>query len=150
MMCSVSLALFKNGWNPGSGAGDFISWSMLKIRQKVVVNPDGTGDYTSITDAIAAAPDNSLEDEGYYQIYVVAGVYNEYVSVAANKRYLMMVGDGIDKTIITGNRNVPDGWTTFNSATFGKFVPFPVVREYFRLFSVYIILKILQRRKIDP
>ncbi|KAM3378048.1 putative pectinesterase/pectinesterase inhibitor 20 [Capsicum galapagoense] len=118
MMCSVSLALFKKGWNPGSGVGDFISWSMLKIREKVVVNPDGTGNYTTINDAIAAAPDNSLEREGYYQIYVVAGVYHEYVSVAANKKYLMMVGDGIDRTIITGNRNVPDGSTTFNSATF--------------------------------
>ncbi|KAG5626047.1 hypothetical protein H5410_011265 [Solanum commersonii] len=118
MICSVSLALFKKGWNPGSGVGDFISVSMLKIRQKVVVNPDGSGNYTSINDAIAAAPIDSIEDEGYYQIYVVAGVYNEYVSIAANKKYLMMVGDGIDKTIITGNRNVHDGWTTFNSATF--------------------------------
>ncbi|CAN4111044.1 unnamed protein product [Withania somnifera] len=120
MMCSVSLALFKKGWNPGSGVGDFISWSMLKIREKVVVNPDGTGNYTTINAAIAAAADNSLEHEGYYQIYVVAGVYNEYISIAANKKYLMMVGDGIDKTIITGNRNVPDGWTTFNCAAFGK------------------------------
>ncbi|KAK4378891.1 hypothetical protein RND71_000753 [Anisodus tanguticus] len=114
----ISKALFKKGWNPGSGVGDVISWSILKIRQKVVVNPDGTGDYTTINDAIAAAPSNSLAGEGYYQIYVVAGVYHEYVSIAANNKYLMMVGDGIDKTIITGNRNVPDGWTTFNCATF--------------------------------
>ncbi|MCD7446453.1 hypothetical protein HAX54_007766 [Datura stramonium] len=118
MMCSVSLALFKKGWNPGSGVGDVISWSMLNIRQKVVVNPDGTGNYTTINDAIAAAPNNSLAREGYYQIYVVAGVYHEYVTIAANKKYLMMVGDGIARTIITGNRNVPDGWTTINSATF--------------------------------
>ncbi|XP_009762316.1 pectinesterase-like [Nicotiana sylvestris] len=118
MTCSVSLALFKNGWNPDSILGKVISWSMLKISQKVVVNPDGTGDYTTINDAIAAAPDNCPANEGYYQIYVVAGVYHEYVSIANNKKYLMMVGDGIDKAIITGNRNVPNGWTTFNSATF--------------------------------
>lgn len=31
-----------------------------------------------------------------------------------------MVGDGIGKTIITGDRNFADGWTTFNSATFGN------------------------------
>ncbi|XP_027363394.1 probable pectinesterase/pectinesterase inhibitor 7 isoform X2 [Abrus precatorius] len=30
----------------------------------------------------------------------------------------MMVGDGINKTIITGSRSVSDGWTTFKSATF--------------------------------
>ncbi|XP_059310741.1 probable pectinesterase/pectinesterase inhibitor 20 [Lycium ferocissimum] len=49
MMCSVSLALFKKGWNPGSGLGNVVSWSMFKIRQKVVVNPDGTGNYTTIS-----------------------------------------------------------------------------------------------------
>ncbi|KAI5658671.1 hypothetical protein M9H77_27464 [Catharanthus roseus] len=30
-----------------------------------------------------------------------------------------MVGDGIGQTIITGNPSVVDGWTTFQSATFG-------------------------------
>ncbi|KAL5705352.1 pectinesterase [Ranunculus cassubicifolius] len=29
-----------------------------------------------------------------------------------------MIGDGINKTVITGNRSVTDGWSTFNSATF--------------------------------
>ncbi|KAJ6407353.1 hypothetical protein OIU84_010792 [Salix udensis] len=31
---------------------------------------------------------------------------------------LMMVGEGMGATIITGNRNFIDGWTTFRSATF--------------------------------
>ncbi|KAL7239522.1 hypothetical protein ACSBR2_005421 [Camellia fascicularis] len=30
----------------------------------------------------------------------------------------MMIGDGINQTIITGNHSMADGWTTFNSATF--------------------------------
>ncbi|KAJ8438326.1 hypothetical protein Cgig2_013374 [Carnegiea gigantea] len=30
----------------------------------------------------------------------------------------MLLGDGINRTAIAGNRNVADGWTTFNSATF--------------------------------
>jgi hypothetical protein len=33
----------------------------------------------------------------------------------------MMIGDGINKTIITGNHSVVDGWTTFGSPTFGNF-----------------------------
>ncbi|KAL9426820.1 hypothetical protein AB3S75_033575 [Citrus x aurantiifolia] len=33
----------------------------------------------------------------------------------------MMVGDGIDATIISGNQNFMDGWTTCRSATFDKF-----------------------------
>ncbi|KAL9393055.1 hypothetical protein Peur_012340 [Populus x canadensis] len=66
----------------------------------------------------AAAPNNTVASNGYYVIYVVAGVYNEYVSIPKNKKYLMMIGSGINQTVITGNRSVDDGWTTFNSATF--------------------------------
>ena len=47
-------------------------------------------------------------------------IYNEYVSIESNKKYLMMIGEGINQTVITGNRSVVDGWTTFNSATFSK------------------------------
>lgn len=86
----------------------------------VTVSQDGTGNYTTITDAIAAAPNNSVASNGYYLIYVTAGVYEEYVSIAKNKKYLMMIGDGINQTVITGNNNVVDGSTTFNSSTFGK------------------------------
>ncbi|KDP23442.1 hypothetical protein JCGZ_23275 [Jatropha curcas] len=84
----------------------------------VLVNPNGTGDFPTISDAVNAAPNDTTSENGYFVIYVVAGVYNEYVSIPKNKKYLMMIGDGINQTIITGNRSVVDGWTTFNSATF--------------------------------
>ncbi|GAB2228975.1 hypothetical protein Droror1_Dr00023109 [Drosera rotundifolia] len=84
----------------------------------IVVNPNGSGNFTTINDAIAAAPNNTKAGSGYFVIRVVAGVYKEYVSIPKNKQYLMMAGDGINKTIITGNHSVVDGWTTFNSATF--------------------------------
>ncbi|KAM0964443.1 hypothetical protein ACFX2C_020490 [Malus domestica] len=32
---------------------------------------------------------------------------------------ITFIGDGIDKTIVTGNRNKDDGWDTFRTATFG-------------------------------
>ena len=48
------------------------------------------------------------------------GTYKENVEVVKNKKNLMIVGDGMDKTIITGSLNVVDGSTTFNSATLGK------------------------------
>ncbi|KAA0038671.1 putative pectinesterase/pectinesterase inhibitor 20 isoform X1 [Cucumis melo var. makuwa] len=83
-----------------------------------VVSQDGEGDFLNITDAINAAPNNSLAANGYFLIYITAGVYQEYVSVPSKKKYLLMIGDGINQTIITGNRSVADGWTTFNSATF--------------------------------
>lgn len=90
------------------------------VSEVVTVSQNGTGNFSTINDAIAAAPNNSASTDGYFLIYVTAGVYEEYVSIAKNKRYLMMVGDGINQTILTGNRSVVDGWTTFNSATFGK------------------------------
>lgn len=103
------------------------------VSDVVTVSQDGSGNFSTITDAIAAAPNNSAAANGYFLIYVKAGVYEEYVSIAKNKRYLMMVGDGINQTILTGNRSVVDGWTTFNSATFAVVAPgFVAVNMTFR------------------
>ncbi|KAK7284630.1 hypothetical protein RJT34_19379 [Clitoria ternatea] len=88
------------------------------VRDIVTVSQDGSGNFTTINDAIAAAPNKSASTDGYFLIYVTAGVYDEIVSIDKRKTYLMMIGDGINKTIITGNRSVVDGWTTFSSATF--------------------------------
>lgn len=90
------------------------------VSDIVIVCKDGTGNFSTINDAINAAPNNTDGSNGYFLIYVQAGIYEEYISIAKNKKYLMMIGDGINQTVITGNRSVPDGWTTFNSATFGK------------------------------
>ncbi|XP_031485240.1 pectinesterase-like [Nymphaea colorata] len=87
------------------------------VNDLVTVAQDGSGNFTTINDAVAAAPDKSIADNGYFVIYVTAGVYQEYVSIGKKKMNIMMVGDGINQTIITGNRSVVDGWTTFHSAT---------------------------------
>lgn len=72
---------------------------------------------------MAIAPNNTDGTTGYFLIYITAGVYEEYVSIAKNKKYLMMIGDGINQTIITGNHSYNvDGYTTFNSSTFGKYL----------------------------
>ncbi|CAI9288703.1 unnamed protein product [Lactuca saligna] len=88
------------------------------VSDIVVVSQDGSGNFTTITDAINIAPNKSAAADGYFLIYVTAGVYEEYVNIPKNKLYLMMIGDGINQTVITGNHSVVDGWTTFNSATF--------------------------------
>ncbi|OMP03257.1 Pectinesterase, catalytic [Corchorus olitorius] len=92
----------------------------VNVSRLVVVNPNGSGDFTTINEAVAAAPNNTGNGTQYFVIYVVSGVYEEYVVIPKKKQNLMMIGDGIDKTIITGNRSVADGngMTTFNSATF--------------------------------
>ncbi|KAK4763813.1 hypothetical protein SAY87_013251 [Trapa incisa] len=78
----------------------------------------GRGNFTSINESISAVPNNSDGTDGYFMIYVTAGIYEEYVRIGKNKKYLMLIGDGINQTVITGNHSVVDGWTTFNSATF--------------------------------
>ncbi|XVF35221.1 hypothetical protein REPUB_Repub18cG0126800 [Reevesia pubescens] len=85
------------------------------VSANVVVAKDGTGNFTRIMDAVASAPDNSTSK---YVIYIKKGLYNEYVEINKKKWNIMMVGDGMDVTVISGNRNFVDGWTTFRTATF--------------------------------
>lgn len=99
----------------------------------VVVAADGTGNFSTIKDAINAAPELSSKR---FVIYVKKGVYKEYVEIGKKKWNVMMIGDGFDVTVISGNRNYIDGWTTYRSATFGKIVFF-----FFIFFSnnIYIM-----------
>lgn len=105
--------------------GDFPSWvssrdrklleSLPKdIKANSVVAKDGSGNYKTVQEAVNAAPNNA---QSRYVIYVKAGTYKEKVDIGKNKKNLMLVGDGMDRTIITGSLNVVDGSTTFNSAT---------------------------------
>ncbi|KAH7838396.1 hypothetical protein Vadar_025857 [Vaccinium darrowii] len=84
------------------------------IVPNVVVATDGSGNYTTVSEAVDSAP---KKGETRYIIYVKAGTYNETVRIASGKTNLMLVGDGMNLTIITGSLNVVDGSTTFNSAT---------------------------------
>ncbi|XP_042492103.1 pectinesterase/pectinesterase inhibitor PPE8B [Macadamia integrifolia] len=81
----------------------------------VVVAADGSGNYTRVMDAVEAAPNNSTKR---YVIYVKKGVYKEVVEIKKKKWNLMFIGDGMDQTVISGNRTKVDGWTTFHTATF--------------------------------
>lgn len=91
------------------------------LAADAVVAADGTGNFTNIMDAIGAAPDHSSKR---FVIYVKKGVYKEYVEISKKKWNIMMIGDGVNATVISGNRNFIDGWTTYRSATFGKFFNF--------------------------
>ncbi|XVE87834.1 hypothetical protein DITRI_Ditri19aG0019700 [Diplodiscus trichospermus] len=85
-----------------------------EIKANVVVAKDGSGNYKTLAEAVAAAPDKS---KTRYIIHVKKGVYEENVEIGKNKKNLMIVGDGLNSTIITGSLNVIDGSTTFKSAT---------------------------------
>lgn len=112
----------------GNANEQFPSWVKSEDRKllqangytvDVIVAADGSGNYTKVIDAIKDAPDYSMRR---YVIYIKKGVYNETVEIKKKKWNLMMIGDGMDATIIAGNHNHVDGWTTFRSATFGKYL----------------------------
>ncbi|KAJ0981005.1 hypothetical protein J5N97_009260 [Dioscorea zingiberensis] len=94
------------------------SGEVVPVNQSVLVARDGSGNFTLIADAIDAAPNNTKVEDGFFAIFITEGVYQENIVVAKNKKNLILIGAGINKTVITGNRSVIDGWTTFNSATF--------------------------------
>ncbi|CAI0393964.1 unnamed protein product, partial [Linum tenue] len=53
-----------------------------------------------------------------FVIRVKRGVYKENVEVGSGLKNVMLVGDGMRNTVITGSRSVGGGSTTFRSATF--------------------------------
>ncbi|KAK4762565.1 hypothetical protein SAY86_008333 [Trapa natans] len=97
------------------------------IKYNLVVAKDGSGNFNNIADAVAAAPNSNTARVflnvgiGRFVIYIKAGTYFENIEVDSKKTNLMFVGDGIGKTLVKGNRNVVDGWTTFRSATVGTY-----------------------------
>lgn len=92
----------------------------MPINQSVNVAKDGSQNFTSVADAVAFAPNDTAVDDGYFAVFISEGVYNENIVVPKNKKNLILIGAGINHTVITSNRSVIDGWTTFASATFGK------------------------------
>ncbi|KAI3756829.1 hypothetical protein L1987_56652 [Smallanthus sonchifolius] len=126
-LISNALAMNKGGnspniSNPNSYKKGFPTWvkrgdrkllqsSNPSSRANAVVAQDGSGNYKTIGAALAAAKSGS----GRYVIYVKAGIYNEYIQVKSDN--IMIVGDGIGKTIITGSKSVGGGSTSYGSST---------------------------------
>ncbi|KAG5222762.1 pectin methylesterase [Salix suchowensis] len=86
-----------------------------KPKPNVSVAKDGSGDFKTISEALAAMP---AKYEGRYVIFVKQGIYDETVTVTKKMANITMYGDGSQKTIVTGNKNFADGVQTFRTATF--------------------------------
>lgn len=74
------------------------------IKPNVVVAQDGSGQFTTIKEALASYP---LNHQGRFIIYIKTGVYNEsQIIVNRKQNNVYMYGDGCDKSIITGQLNL--------------------------------------------
>ncbi|KAH7521044.1 hypothetical protein JRO89_XSUnG0125500 [Xanthoceras sorbifolium] len=96
------------------GDQELLSRSPQRMHVDAIVALDGSGHYRTITEAIYDAPSYSKRR---YIIYVKKGVYREHIDMKKKKTNIMLVGDGIGATVVTGNRNFMQGWTTFRTAT---------------------------------
>lgn len=109
--------LSEGRWPEWLSVGDRKLLQSSTVTPNVVVAADGSGNYKTVSEAVANAPEKSSKR---YIIKIKAGVYRENVEVGKKKTNIMFIGDGRKSTIITGNRSVKDGSTTFHSATVGK------------------------------
>ncbi|EEF49914.1 putative pectinesterase/pectinesterase inhibitor 22 [Ricinus communis] len=96
------------------GDQELLKFGTLGVHVDAIVSLDGSGHYNTITQALNEAPNHSNRR---YIIYVKQGIYRENIDMKKKKTNIMLVGDGIGKTVVTGNRNFMQGWTTFRTAT---------------------------------
>ncbi|CAL5046521.1 unnamed protein product [Urochloa decumbens] len=100
----------------GDGGGSGNSAGQPAAETVITVAKDGTGNFRTVGEAVAAAPNSS---QARTVIRVKAGTYEENVEVPPYKTNVALVGDGRETTVITGSRSAADGWTTYRTATFG-------------------------------
>ncbi|KMT15914.1 hypothetical protein BVRB_3g056010 [Beta vulgaris subsp. vulgaris] len=82
----------------------------------LVVAKDGSGNFKTIREALDAAAKRT-RSSGRFVIHIKSGVYAEYLRIGTDLKNIMLVGDGMESTIITGNRSKGGGFTIFTSAT---------------------------------
>jgi pectinesterase len=81
------------GWNPAAQKHD------------AVVAADGSGNYSTVQAAIAAAPDKST---GLFRIFIKPGTYMGPFMIGRDKHHVQLIGEATEKTILTWPYNVND------------------------------------------
>lgn len=72
-------------------------WAAAPSAYDAVVAADGTGDYTTVSQAIQAAPEGRTEP---WLILVKKGDYDEHVEIPATKPFIHLIGQGRASTSI--------------------------------------------------
>ncbi|KAI9082188.1 hypothetical protein K1719_035928 [Acacia pycnantha] len=83
----------------------------------VVVAKDGSGNYKTITEGVEAASKMSGGGGRRVVVHVKGGLYEENVVIKRRMKNVMIVGDGIGVTVVSGSKTAQET-TTFRSATF--------------------------------
>lgn len=101
------------------------SRKLAASKAMFIVAKDHTGHFKTIQAAIDAAARSRLKRRKV--IYVRKGIYRENIYVNPYINDIMLVGEGMRNTIVTGSRSVRAGYTTYNSATAGTLFSSPLI-----------------------
>ncbi|RZC86210.1 hypothetical protein C5167_007399, partial [Papaver somniferum] len=95
----------------------FLNMSLALLVPDIVFSQHATATFRTITEAINAVPDHSSMRT---VIYIKAGRYEEEnLEVGSQKTNIVMIRDGIGKTVITGHKNVKDDHVhTYHTTSF--------------------------------
>ena len=88
-------------------------------KYDAVVAFDGSGTYTNLQEALAAAPENG---SNIFSIFIKAGTYQGQLIVSTNKTHIRFIGEETATTILTGSLNQndflgPNGRPIYNNAS---------------------------------
>ncbi|KAL3573432.1 hypothetical protein D5086_024045 [Populus alba] len=96
------------------GTRRLLAAPVSKIKADIVVAKDGSGDFSTIREALKKVP---IKSKKAFVLYIKAGVYQEYLEISKGMINLVVIGDGRENTRIIGNKNFVDGINTFHTAT---------------------------------
>jgi len=88
-------------------------------KYDAVVAFDGSGTYTNLQEALAAAPDYG---SNIFSIFIKSGTYQGQLIVSTNKTHIRFIGEETATTILTGSLNQndflgPNGRPIYNNAS---------------------------------
>lgn len=108
------------GFNPSLCDDEDNEIGSCILTPNVTVSGDGSGDFKTISEAVASVQNNN---KIRFNIFVKEGVYYENVLVPKKKDNVLIYGEGMAKTVISSNLSrleFPKS-TTASTATFCKY-----------------------------
>ncbi|KAI4356771.1 hypothetical protein L6164_000765 [Bauhinia variegata] len=106
----------------GSKGGLLGSWEPAGSKADFTVAQDGSGSHKTIKEALDALAAMGHNRPPRAVIYVKSGVYSEKVLISEAMNNVMLLGDGIDKTVVTGDRDIASSGSTLSSSTVVEYV----------------------------
>ncbi|KAF2293744.1 hypothetical protein GH714_004441 [Hevea brasiliensis] len=105
---------YKTSMKDGMNRRLLATQDISTIKPNVIVALNGSGDFKTITEALASIPPKNVAP---FIVYVKAGIYKDYVSVDKKMVNVFMYGDGPLKTVVTGSHRNKTGYKTMRSGT---------------------------------